>query len=716
MATTSLIPIILWTVAYVFLGGSLQLTAAMSMDYGTIVQEEKGIVLTAMGLLAEDANPILISTFLKIKDPSSDVFYCSGICKIDDDIIMGLIGHEDCDNLDDRTGEQNNALETILMQGPVEKATKDCFQLCLKQQSCKSFGVRPRKNGDIQCILRYKISEVTTYATDAKEYDMGCLVKDRQSFCQDHVSNMTKLILRENSLYVNETMESFRTMIKLLDTDHMRAKRGAVGAVLGGLGLVTSGFGLFETYQLKQHVEELQIKFEEFRNEIREFEEATVEFHENVLKMYKVLETRISKGLESVECNIRNLAYQLLFSRRLMEWRSFVDIISKDLTTGQLVGTVSPRLFSKTDVLTILERTNLKGTIYENDLGLFYRLTKSWVSRITRDGDMYNVHIVMSIPDIRNNKVYPMYKSESAGLINGSICTNMVLPEMVYQKHDNFYALRDPDNCQERGNMKLCLRKKGLLSSDPSEKVKCLTENHGECELFTERCETRNIQTTGGVMVRVINKLQATTNDSPSRYTTILDGPGTKFLNYSKYLEIAADDMLIKAIQEPTLVKEIPLENITKWESYLNGKYEEFQTTDINQLYDNLNLQKEALEKLDDHGIKFNTSKIMTIVNTGMWAIAICTLTGVGLACCCKVVKSQAKKQKDFEKVGDLELEEMKKTDTTESVTTDEIEETTGLPELRKRTSSTAKNKDREHIKFHKIDLGQKETAEDASK
>ena len=34
------------------------------MEYGTIFQEEKGIVLTAMGLLAEDANPILISTFL----------------------------------------------------------------------------------------------------------------------------------------------------------------------------------------------------------------------------------------------------------------------------------------------------------------------------------------------------------------------------------------------------------------------------------------------------------------------------------------------------------------------------------------------------------------------------------------------------------------------------------------------------------------------------
>ena len=696
----------------------LRMLTANDMEDMTIIQEEKGIVLTGIGLLAGNADPIYISTFVKIKDPTVDENLCMGICELTWEQKIGRVNALHCDGMDNRIGTEENILDNVMMdRGQMDmNVTTDCFELCLKHTECHGFGIKPQGIDQANCILRSKFSEKTIFWNEGKEFNMDCIVPNKTDYCQNWVSSMTKLIWKENGKYVKSTMEDIEDMIETLDHKTSRNKRFA-GAIMGGLGMVASGFALFETYQLRQHIQLLDTEFEKFRTEVRYFEEAQISFNENILRMYKVLETRIEKGLETLECNLRNLAYQMLFSRRLLEWKAFIDVISKDLISGQLIGSVSPKLFSKSDVDRILQKEELGNTIYARDIGLFYRLSRSWVSKITKDGDMYNLHIVLSIPNIKADNVFPMYKARSVGLINGTICSNIKLPDIVYKKEENFYGLTDPDNCQERGNIKLCLRKKG--DKEAEERVKCLSSDHMDCEIYTERCYTRNIQTTAGVMIRVLGKLQAATNNNPNKYMDILNGPGTKFLNYNTYSDISADNIIVKAIQEPTLIKILPLENITGWNGYLEEKYEGFKRTNLQELRKDIDVQKEILDDLDDAHFKPITSKILIGLNYGLWVIGVLTVTSVVLYCYCNCGSGENGRNKEYEMVDKreeekTELEEGIELETMASSPRDEevgcsgrFEEdrTTSLAEdgIRKRASSNPDPKDERVVKFYKI-------------
>ncbi|KAL5269333.1 hypothetical protein ACHWQZ_G002973 [Mnemiopsis leidyi] len=381
---------------------------------------------------------MFISTFLKIKNPSIEDNACLGICGLNQEEILSKLVMERCDQMDDKTGNGDKMIEKIEFDGETGNDTSvtQCFQACLRNGECSDFGIRPQKGADkIDCILRRGAPKGKKTWKGAKEYDLECMVGDKKQFCRDRISNTNKLINRENDKYVNSTMEGFQSMISAVGSKG-RVKRYAA-PVLGGLGMITSGFALFETYQLQQHIDQIQHQFEEFREDVEDFEEASIKFHENILKVYRALETKMNEGFERIECNMRNLAYQMLFSRRLVEWKLFIDIISKDLISGQLVGTVSPKLFNETDVKMILARTELRDTVFNTDIGLFYRLSRTWVTKITKDGDMYNIHMVISIPNIKIHKVYTMYKAQSVGMINGTICTNLRMPKRGKQlKHD----------------------------------------------------------------------------------------------------------------------------------------------------------------------------------------------------------------------------------------------------------------------------------------
>ena len=220
----------------------------------TVVQEEKGIVLTGIGVLAEDANPMFISTFLKIKNPSIEDNACLGICDLNQGEILTKLALERCDQMDDKTGNGDKMIEKIEFDGEIGNDTVvvQCFQECLKNGECSEFGIRPQKGADkLDCILRRGAPKGKKTWKGAKEYDLECMIGDKQQFCKDRISDTNKLINRENAKYVNSTMEGFQSMISAVGSKS-RVKR-YVAPVLGGLGMITSGFALFETYQLQQH-------------------------------------------------------------------------------------------------------------------------------------------------------------------------------------------------------------------------------------------------------------------------------------------------------------------------------------------------------------------------------------------------------------------------------------------------------------------------------
>lgn len=686
-----------------------------------IVQEKKGIVLQGTGVLAEDTNPLFISTFVKIKNPSLEENTCLGICELDHGDIVKRLTLEKCDKKDDTTGRDDYAIQTLTFEGKTNKTEAKCFMACLKNSDCQHFGIKPQRDSNMtDCILRSQAAGRTSTYLGAKEFDLNCMTRGKQKFCKERLSDMSLLLNKENTKFVNKSMEGFKAMIAT--TGKKKREKRYAGIVLGGLGMVTSGFALFETYQLKQHIENLEFRFEEFREDVENFEKASIQFHENIIKIYRALETEMMEGFERVECNMRNLAYQMLVNRRLIEWKSYMDLISKDLITGQLVGSVSPRLFNETDVKMILEKTGLRDTIYSGDISLFYRLSKTWVSKITNDGEMYNIHIVISVPNVKNHKVYTMYKASSVGLINGTTCTNIQLPEIVYKKGGEYYGLSDPDNCQTRGNIRLCLKKQDSQAITTMSKVKCLSGDHQSCELFVERCTTRTIQTTGGAMVRVLGKLQATTNENPHQYVDILDSAGIKFLNYSKYLEISADNILIKAIQDPTIVKVLQLENPKEWEGYLSDRYRHFKRVDMGELHKSLEQQKIALNKLEQTNWGPIPGKMLTILNLIMWVLGATFIGIIVLYCSCKWGQQRKERgKKEYQELTDEEKGEIEMQDLDcgkedegsdfekppETATTHETSETGTELEgtnLRKRAHSrTQTEENKKELKFYKI-------------
>ena len=314
-----------------------------------IVDKDKGVVLTGTGLIAPDTNQTLVSTFIKIKNPTAIDNACTGVCEIDDEILWGKMTLAGCTEGNHWSGKDQNVLQVI----GTDKESKeevdislDCFKSCLKHSQCYYFGIRPKGN-KIECILRSGSIIHKTELTGAKEFSIPCMITDKQAFCKEHSSLSSKLLREENERFVNATMQGLKSMLS--NVDSRRQKRN-IAPILGGLGFVTGGFALYETFQIQNHVKRLERKFEEFREDIMNFETAVVKFHENILKIYKSLETNMERKFEHIDCEFRNIVYQLLLERRLQGWRAFIDVIAKDLTSGQIAGTISPRLFNKTDV------------------------------------------------------------------------------------------------------------------------------------------------------------------------------------------------------------------------------------------------------------------------------------------------------------------------------------------------------------------------------
>ena len=104
----------------------------------TIVQEDKGIVLSGIGVLAEDKNPMFISTLVKITNPSLEENVCTGICDTSSEEIWGTMTLELWDEVHDRTGNDNQAIQILTLEG--NNTTPDCFMACLKKPGCKNFG------------------------------------------------------------------------------------------------------------------------------------------------------------------------------------------------------------------------------------------------------------------------------------------------------------------------------------------------------------------------------------------------------------------------------------------------------------------------------------------------------------------------------------------------------------------------------------------------
>ena len=55
-----------------------------------MIQEERGIVMQGIGLVALESEPHFVSAFIKLKNPMADLYSCSKICDVNQDELRKL--------------------------------------------------------------------------------------------------------------------------------------------------------------------------------------------------------------------------------------------------------------------------------------------------------------------------------------------------------------------------------------------------------------------------------------------------------------------------------------------------------------------------------------------------------------------------------------------------------------------------------------------------
>ena len=299
---------------------------------------------------------------------------------------------------------------------------------------------------------------------------------------------------------------------------------------------------------------------------------------------------------------------------QLQSWKDYIYTLSKDLIDGRFRGPVSPAIFNESDILELLKNNKMESSIYVENIPLFYRLGRMWLADVKKDGGFYNLHVIISIPQIKSTEMYILYQVNQVGLVNGSQCMSLDIPNQVYQKSQSFYELENENNCEVRSGIKLCLGNKE--NEKESRKAKCLTAEPSKCKTIMEKCQVNFIQTGSGVMVRALNHLKASTQTSPTEYIDIANSSVVKFLSYEKYYQVVADNFIIRSINEPMFAKELELEDPEKWEKYLISEHNQLRRTNVSEISTNLIRQKEIVAEMKSGKMDLGMTKDMTLFNT----------------------------------------------------------------------------------------------------
>ena len=164
------------------------------------------------------------------------------------------------------------------------------------------------------------------------------------------------LIVQEDRKFVKKHWEIVNRLIQDSGVSEMeeksRKKRGLLGGTLigGVVGFLATGFSFQETRQLKSHVNKFIEDYNEFKRRQIKFNEDQVSFNQKILEIFKGLGNGVQRELAHIHCKINNLGYYLLNTRRLLEWKSYLYQLYKDVVAGSMIGPISTVIFTKENI------------------------------------------------------------------------------------------------------------------------------------------------------------------------------------------------------------------------------------------------------------------------------------------------------------------------------------------------------------------------------
>ena len=553
------------------------------------VNEELGTMLISKGLLLADQRSAYVSSFIRVPNPLSNVNLCNLGCGQGSVTLDDYLMAAECKVGVDKTG-LNKMADTVIkgMEYDTEiygasggRAVESwCLLECLRSDGCKTFGVR---EGSV-CWLRNRA--LTHYEmkdqVGSAEVDLQCVVKNNKTrVCEELLKedSMNHLMTQENEKFVREHWETINQLIK--DSEEvMRRKRSLMGTLAGAsIGFLATGFSFFEMNKLGDHVDKLKAEYQEFKERQVAFDKDQVEFNNEVLMVYKGLGRETQKEIRRLHCEVSSMGFHILNMRRLLEWKDFLYQLYKDVLSGSMVGTISTVIFTKENMRTIVKETGLlKGTIYEEDPTLAYRLGTMSIVEKSISEDRFVIHVVLKLPIIKREELKVMFEVQQTGVRHGKACVRYNLPRNVYRSERKFYELESP-MCSIISNIRLCT---SSINSTFTE-MPCVT-NKENCVGTLEKC-SKIRQSVGGVLVRSQEQIRAAVLGDPD--TLEPDQPranSVAFFNYSRYGDVLVGRVKIRGIRSATLDKVIKLSDPKEWLNKIRNETRELTKQNITNL------------------------------------------------------------------------------------------------------------------------------------
>ena len=614
-------------------------------DEEIYVDKALGIMLTSKGYVVADNRAAMISTFVRVPNPVEHENLCDLGCARDADIIASWLFKADCvatgANKKGRNAVSHTIIEFMRMDdanGNVRLGAQNCLVECLRHAECEGFNVDKDSKG-VVCGLRNRVLEQRELIPKlgSMEYNLTCVAgANRTRACEEILlaDKLNYMLAMEDRKFVQKHWSVVNRLIKDSNEGEGRAKRSALGGtVFGGIvGFLATGFSFQETRQLQRHVQKFAQNYNEFKDRQLKFNEDQVNFNKEVLEVLKGLETNVRRELAHLHCKVNNLGYYLMNTRRLLEWRSFLYSLFKDVLSGAMVGPISTLIFTRENVRTIVEKTDLlRGTIYEDNLTLAYRLGTMYIADKSVCEGSFCVHVVLKLPIIKKSGLKVMFDVQQSGVKHEGVCSRFDLPHTVYKEHGKFYRLESP-SCTMLSNLKLC------TSSINGSKIEmpCITNREG-CRPVLERCSTKIVQSSGGVLIRTDEEIRSSSIGDPDTFDEekVMDN-GILFLNFSIVGDVLVGRLKISGMRTVVLEKVIELENPDIWLQFLKNESKQLARQNLTNLVGMLDEQKQVLDSIDRREVEIAGSfwwLSPVIMVFSLMGIGYCVLAKWGVPC-----------------------------------------------------------------------------------
>ena len=327
------------------------------------------------------------------------------------------------------------------------------------------------------------------------------------------------------------------------------------------------------------------------------FDKDQVRFNKEVLEIYKGLERETESKIRRLHCGVSSLGFHILNMRRLGEWKDFLYQLYKDVLGGAMVGSISTLIFTKVNLREIVRETELlRGTIYEENPTLAYRLgTMSIVEKSIRE-DKFVIHVVLKLPIIRREELKVVFEVQQTGVRHGEACVMYNLPRNVYRSEEKFYVLESP-MCTIISNIRLCT---SSINSTFTE-MPCVTDK-GSCVGALEKCSTKISQSVGGVLVRTQEPIRAAILGDPNKMDPEQPGENSViFFNYSTYGDVLVGRVKIRGIRSTTLDKVVKLSDPTQWLEEIRDETMKLTKQNITHLIGIIEEQSKELNKVNEN-------------------------------------------------------------------------------------------------------------------